>query len=174
MIEIAPNIYYLPGKNKSRFPYCACLYIKGRDKRVLIDAGMGSENMAPVKKLGIDLLILTHCHIDHRLTRTEIADVPVWCHEKEEVFLQDRDHFFTAMGLKRSGLDLNGLFDFAHGMFGIEISHRLTDGDRIDLVPNVPARDTLSPLLLWFEHDVRFDHGCGCGVQSRLNTPNLS
>ncbi|MGB9442609.1 MAG: MBL fold metallo-hydrolase [Desulfobacterales bacterium] len=133
MIEIAPNIYYLPGKNKSRFPYCACLYIKGRDKRVLIDAGMGSENMAPVKKLGIDLLILTHCHIDHRLTRTEIADVPVWCHEKEEVFLQDRDHFFTAMGLTRSGLDLNGLFDFAHGMFGIEIAHRLTDGDRIDL-----------------------------------------
>jgi ribonuclease/clavin/mitogillin len=133
MIEIAPNIYHLPGKNKSRFPYCACLYIKGRDLRVLIDAGMGPENMAPVKKLGIDLLILTHCHIDHRLTRTEILDVPVWCHEKEEIFFQDRDHFFTAMGLKRSSVDLGGLFDFAQGMFGIEIAQRLTDGDRIDL-----------------------------------------
>jgi glyoxylase-like metal-dependent hydrolase (beta-lactamase superfamily II) len=133
MIELKPNIYYLPGENNSRFPYCACLYLKGKDKRVLIDAGMGPKNMAPVKKLGIDLLILTHCHIDHRLTRTEILNVPVWCHEKEEIFFQDREHFFSAMGFKRSGLDLAGLFDFAHGMFGIEIEHGLVDGERIDL-----------------------------------------
>ena len=89
--------------------------------------------MAPVKDLGIDLLILTHCHIDHRLTRMEIADMPVWCHEKEEIYFQNRDYFFTAMGLKRSGLDLNGLFDFAHGMFESEIDHQLTDGERIEL-----------------------------------------
>lgn len=40
MIELKPNIYYLPGENNSRFPYCACLYLKGRDQRVLIDAKM--------------------------------------------------------------------------------------------------------------------------------------
>jgi glyoxylase-like metal-dependent hydrolase (beta-lactamase superfamily II) len=133
MIEIAPNIYYLHGKNKSRFPYCACLYIKGRNLRVLIDAGMGKDNMTPALESGIDVLILSHCHIDHRLTRQLIPEVPVWCHEKEEIYFQDREYFFSAMGLKRSGLDLNGLFDFAHGMFEIEIAHRLTDGDRIDL-----------------------------------------
>ena len=133
MIELAPNIFYIPGENDSRFPYCACLYLRGTKLRVLIDAGMGVENIAPAKKMGIDLLILTHCHIDHRLTRMEIADVPVWCHEKEEVYFQNRDHFFTAMGLKRSGLDLNGLFDFAHGMFETKIDHRLTDGERIEL-----------------------------------------
>ena len=83
--------------------------------------------------MGIDLLILTHCHIDHRLTRNEILDVPVWCHEREAIFLKDREYFFTSMGLKRSGLDLNGLFDFAHGMFETEIDHRLTDGERIEL-----------------------------------------
>lgn len=133
MIEIAPNIHYLPGKNKSRFPYCACLYIKGRNLRVLIDAGMGEDNLAPALASGIDVLILSHCHIDHRLTRQLIPAVPVWCHEKEEICLQDREYFFSVMGLRRSGLDLNGLFDFAHGMFGIEIAHRLTDGERIDM-----------------------------------------
>ncbi len=133
MIELAPNIFYIPGENDSRFPYCACLYLRGTKLRVLIDAGMGAENIAPVKQMGIDLLILTHCHIDHRLTRMEIADVPVWCHEKEEIYFQNRDLFFTAMGLKRSGLDLNGLFDFAHGMFETEIDHRLTHGERIEL-----------------------------------------
>jgi glyoxylase-like metal-dependent hydrolase (beta-lactamase superfamily II) len=133
MIEIAPDIYLIYGKNKSRFPYCACLYIKGRDMRVLIDAGMGAENIAPAIKDGIDVLVLSHCHIDHRLTRRLISEVPVWCHEKEEVYLQDRDFFFAAMGLKRSGLDLDGLFDFAQGSFEIEVAHRLADGNRIDL-----------------------------------------
>ena len=68
MIELAPNIFYIAGKNNSRFPYCACLYLRGKKLRVLIDVGMGAENLAPVMELGIDLLILTHCHIDHRLT----------------------------------------------------------------------------------------------------------
>ncbi len=133
MIEIAPDIHLIPGKNKSRFPYCACLHIKGRDMRVLIDVGMGEENINPAIKAGIDLLILSHCHIDHRLTWRLIPDIPVWCHEKEEVYLQDRDFFFSAMGLTRSGLDLDGLFDFAQGSFEVEITHRLADGDRIDL-----------------------------------------
>jgi glyoxylase-like metal-dependent hydrolase (beta-lactamase superfamily II) len=133
MIELKPNIYYLPGENNSRFPYCACLYLRGKKLRVLIDAGMGAKNLAPAKEMGIDLLILTHCHIDHRLTRKEILDVPVWCHESEAVFFKDREYFFTAMGLKRSGLDLAGLFDFAHGMFDTKIDHQLTDGERIDL-----------------------------------------
>jgi glyoxylase-like metal-dependent hydrolase (beta-lactamase superfamily II) len=94
---------------------------------------MGTENLTPVKQMGIDLLILTHCHIDHRSTRNEIFDVPVWCHETEAIYLKDREHFFTSMGLKRSGLDLNGLFDFAHGMFDTEIDHRLVDGEHIEL-----------------------------------------
>ena len=94
---------------------------------------MGAENLAPVMELGIDVLILTHCHIDHRLTRSEILDVPVWCHEKEQEWFSNRDLFFTDAGFKRSGLDLNGLFDFAKGMFDTEIDHLLTDGERIDI-----------------------------------------
>jgi glyoxylase-like metal-dependent hydrolase (beta-lactamase superfamily II) len=133
MIELAPNIFYITGKNNSRFPYCACLYLRGKKLRVLIDVGMGAENLAPVKEMGIDLLILTHCHIDHRLTRNEILDVPIWCHESEANFLKDREYFYTSMGLKRSGLELSGLFDFAHGVFDTEIDHRLVDGERIEL-----------------------------------------
>ena len=111
----------------------ACLYIKGRKLRVLIDAGMGIKNLAPIKKMGIDLLILTHCHIDHRLTRMEISDVPVWCHESETVYLKNGEYFLTAMGLKRSGLDLSGLIDLTHGIFDIEIEHEIVDGERIEL-----------------------------------------
>jgi glyoxylase-like metal-dependent hydrolase (beta-lactamase superfamily II) len=133
MIEISPDIYLIPGKNKSRFPYCSCLYIKGREMRVLIDAGMGDENIAPAIKSGIDVLLLSHCHLDHRLTRRLIPDVPVWCHEKEAPYFQNRDYFYTVMGLKRSGLDTTALFDFAQGDLHVDIAHQLADGDRIDL-----------------------------------------
>ncbi|MGD9133980.1 MAG: MBL fold metallo-hydrolase [Desulfobacterales bacterium] len=133
MIELFPNIFYIPGKNNSRFPYCACLYLKGRKLRVLIDAGMGASHLAPVQKWGIDILILTHCHIDHRLTRKEIADVPVWCHEADAPYLKDRNLFFEAIGLQRSGLNLAEHLDYTNGMFEIEIDHYLLDQERIEL-----------------------------------------
>jgi glyoxylase-like metal-dependent hydrolase (beta-lactamase superfamily II) len=133
MIELFPNIFYIPGKNNSRFPYCACLYLKGRNLRVLIDAGMGASHLAPVQKWGIDILILTHCHIDHRLTRRAIPDVPVWCHEADAPFLKDRNLFFDAIGLKRSGLDFSAGLNFPHEIFEIEIKNHLVDGQCVDL-----------------------------------------
>ncbi len=133
MIELVPNIFYIPGENNSSFPYCACLYLKGRDMRVLIDVGMGAGHLAPAKKCGIDILILTHCHIDHRLTRKEIAPVPVWCHEAEAPFLNDRNLFYSAIGLNRSSLDLAALPNFPHDIFGIKADQYLVDGQRIDL-----------------------------------------
>jgi glyoxylase-like metal-dependent hydrolase (beta-lactamase superfamily II) len=133
MIELFPNIFYVPGQNNSRYPYCACLYLKGQNMRLLIDAGMGASHLAPLKKQGIDILILTHCHIDHRLTRREIPDVPVWCHEADATFLNDPNLFYTAIGLPRSGLNLAGRLGYTAGMFGIEVSHYLDDKDRIDL-----------------------------------------
>ena len=133
MIELFPNIFYIPGKNNSRFPYCACLYLKGRNLRVLIDAGMGASRLAPVQKGGIDILILTHCHIDHRLTRQQIPDVPVWCHEADAPYLNDRNLFFDAIGLQRSGLNLAEHLDDTNGMFQIEIGHYLIDQERLDL-----------------------------------------
>jgi ribonuclease/clavin/mitogillin len=133
MIELFPNIFYIPGENNSCFPYCACLYLKGRDMRVLIDVGMGAGHLAPAKKMGIDILIITHCHIDHRLTRKEIPDVPVWCHEAEAPFLYDRNNFYNAIGLNRSGLDLAVRPNFPHDIFDIKVDQYLLDGQRIDL-----------------------------------------
>ncbi|MHC4687806.1 MAG: MBL fold metallo-hydrolase [Planctomycetota bacterium] len=133
MIEIAPDVYYITGKNNYRFPYCACLYVRGKNMRVLIDAGMGSSHIQPLKKLGIDVLILSHCHIDHRLTRGEIAGVPVWCHKKEAPYLRDKELFLLATGIRRSGVDLMSLFDSANDLFDVKISRTLVDGEKIDL-----------------------------------------
>ena len=101
--------------------------------RVLIDAGMGSTHIQPMKKLGIDVLILSHCHIDHRLTRKEIAGIPVWCHKKEAPYLRDKALFLSATGITRSGFDLMRLIDSADGLFDVEINRTLVDGEKIDM-----------------------------------------
>ena len=101
--------------------------------RVLIDAGMGAGHLTPLKKWGIDTLILTHCHIDHRLTRKEIPDVPVWCHEAEALFLNDRNFFLDAVGMQRSGVDLSAGFNFSDDMFATRINRYLSDGECLDL-----------------------------------------
>jgi len=133
MLEIAPNIYYLPGKNKSRFPYCACLYLKGRNLRILIDAGMGEENITPALEAGIDVLILSHCHVDHRLTRRLIQDVPVWCHATEIEYLKDRKKFIEGVGFRRGGIKASHLVDSIAGFFDMPIERTLDDGDEVDL-----------------------------------------
>jgi len=83
--------------------------------------------------MGLDVLILTHCHIDHRLTRREIPHIPVWSHGRDEPYLFDKVLFFKTVGFDRSGLDLTRLRVAVNNAFEIVLSRRLADGDRIDL-----------------------------------------
>ncbi|MFB3925798.1 MAG: MBL fold metallo-hydrolase [Syntrophales bacterium] len=131
MLEIAKNIFFVPGDNKSRFPYCTCLYIRGRDMRILIDAGMGKKGMDACRKEGIDVLILTHCHYDHRSSITQILEIPVWCHGEEVPYLEDRELYIRATGMSRSGLDFTQLLKNL-SFPRILVQKRLSDAERID------------------------------------------
>lgn len=133
MIELAKGVYHVAGKNKSRFPYCSCLYLKGKKLRVLIDAGMGADNIPEVMEAGVDVLILSHCHIDHRLTRRLIMDAPVWCHELEVPYLADRQNYFSSIGIFRGGFKEQDLFKSIPNGFDMDVSRTLRDGETLDL-----------------------------------------
>lgn len=132
MIEIAKNIYLIPGANHSRFPYCACLYLQGKDLRLLIDAGMGRTHMEPCLNKGVDLVILSHCHLDHRLTLARFPHLPVWCHEKETRYLEEREHFIEGIGFLRGGPEVKKVFD-GYTIPELTIQKKLVDGQRIEL-----------------------------------------
>lgn len=132
MIEIKKNIYLVPGKNHSRFPYCAGLYLKGKDLCLLIDAGMGKASMEPCLKAGVDVVILSHCHIDHRLTLARSPQIPVWCHETETSYLEDRECFLTGIGLHRGGLSYEELFK-GYQIQEFVIQRKLVNQELIDL-----------------------------------------
>jgi len=131
MIELFPNVYHVPGRNGSRFPYCSCLYLRGGDLRVLIDAGMGAANLNACLDQGIDVLILSHCHIDHRLTRREIPDIPVWCHEQEAPYVQNRQAFMDGAGFSRGGYTVEQVVGPVRA-FEAKVARRLSEGESFD------------------------------------------
>jgi glyoxylase-like metal-dependent hydrolase (beta-lactamase superfamily II) len=131
--ELAPGVYYLRGDNESRFPFSSSLYLKGRDLRVLIDAGLGRAGMAIVREMGVDLLILSHCHLDHRNGRAAIPDVPVWCHGAERPFLEDNRRFMEGIGFIRWGFDGEEWLRTRPPLFQAAVSRELEHGERIDL-----------------------------------------
>ncbi len=110
MIELCRRVFLIPGKNRARFPYCNGLYLRGKKLRVLIDAGMGKSAVRACRREGLDLLILSHCHIDHRLSAASIPEVPVWAHEKEASYLEDLPYFRKAVGFDRGGFNLEKIF----------------------------------------------------------------
>jgi ribonuclease/clavin/mitogillin len=130
--QIQSNLYWVPGANRSQFPYSSGLYLKGKDLRVLIDAGMGPVNMATCLQEGIDLIILSHCHLDHRLTLSLFPDLPLWCHTIEAAYLEKKECFLEGTGLKRGGLDMEKLYS---GVVIQEFSIRrkLLDGEVLSL-----------------------------------------
>jgi ribonuclease/clavin/mitogillin len=133
MQELFPNIFYIPGANHSSFPYSAGLYLAGRDQRVLIDAGMGPDALAPVKARGVDLLILSHTHLDHHLTKSELPAVPIWCHQAEADLLSDFQAFLRATGMDQSDYNPFQVRNFLPADFEGQVSRRLIGDERLDL-----------------------------------------
>jgi glyoxylase-like metal-dependent hydrolase (beta-lactamase superfamily II) len=81
MMQITKNIYLITGRNKGRFPFCNCIYIKD-DVNVLIDSAAGKENLAPVIDK-IDILINTHYHPDHIRGNGLFPKARILCHEAD-------------------------------------------------------------------------------------------
>lgn len=132
MLEVQKNIYMVLGENKARFPHCNGLYLKGKELRVLVDAGMGNREIGACLSEGIDILILSHCHYDHRSTIRLIPDIPIWCHEAEAPFVEDSYNYYEGMGITRSGIDLVEL-QRSRPFRKIQISRGLHDREMLDL-----------------------------------------
>ena len=131
MKEIKPGIFLIPGENKSLFPFCNCLYLKGKKLRVLVDAGMGHGRMKACLDQGIDILILTHCHFDHRSSISLIPEIPVWCHVDEVPYFQDRTAYLKGTGFLQSGLV--DLMLERHPFPDLPIAKHLSHGEEINL-----------------------------------------
>lgn len=132
MIELHRRVFLVPGKNGARFPYCNGLYLRGKKLRVLIDAGMGKSAVRACRREGLDLLILSHCHLDHRLSAGSIPEVPVWAHEKEASYLEDQHYFVKSVGFDRGGFNVEKIFPGLQVPL-IRVQKKIEAAERLDL-----------------------------------------
>lgn len=98
MQEIAPGLFFIPGKNKARFPYSNSLYVPDR-QRGLVDTGAGAENLSPLAREGVDLLINTHYHTDHTAQNRLFPGATIYAHTLDAEAIRSQAVFSAYTGL---------------------------------------------------------------------------
>lgn len=134
VVELAPGLYVIAGRNKSRFPFCNAFLITGTET-VLIDTGIGYKKLKALdEQCHIDRVIISHPHPDHisgfDLLRDRILMLP------EETPAGVDDLF--KLGRRFTGTEENGRMwaDFARNILNLEPLRepdgRFGDGEVLD------------------------------------------
>ena len=65
VVEVADNLYLVPGANKGRFPFSHSILATG-ERNVLFDTGSGGQALEELKAdFPVDLVVNSHTHPDH-------------------------------------------------------------------------------------------------------------
>lgn len=150
----------------------ACYLVCGKDKTCLIDTGMGCGSLKEYiennlnKK--VDLVILTHGHLDHCGGVAEFVDVPIYMNQNDKHLadcfnlVESRYEIFRSQGIDISMMQPN--IDFS-------ITKDLKDKDEFNL-GGITLQAIYTPghtkgmtmILIKEERTILFGDGCGVGV----------
>lgn len=150
----------------------ACYLVCGKDKTCLIDTGMGCGSLKEYiennlnKK--VDLVILTHGHLDHCGGVAEFVDVPIYMNQNDRHLadcfnlVESRYEIFRSQGIDISMMQPN--IDFS-------ITKDLKDKDEFNL-GGITLQAIYTPghtkgmtmILIKEERTILFGDGCGVGV----------
>ncbi len=80
MIEIADRIFYIKGENGGRYPDCHGLLVRD-DTSAIIDPACREDLMRELADAGVDIVLNTHYHEDHRIYNYYFEDAKLLVHE---------------------------------------------------------------------------------------------
>ncbi|RJP83928.1 MAG: MBL fold metallo-hydrolase [Desulfobacteraceae bacterium] len=134
VVELAPDLYLISGKNKARFPYCNAFLITGSET-VLIDTGVGVVRLKELdESLRIDKMIISHPHPDHISGFKVLKDRTLLLPVETPDSVNDLVH----LGTRFMGTPENGAIwaEFARNSLGLvplrDPDGRFGDGDILD------------------------------------------
>ncbi|MBM4341650.1 MAG: MBL fold metallo-hydrolase [Deltaproteobacteria bacterium] len=85
-------IWFIPGENKGKYPFCHSVYIEGAG--VLIDPASDRERLLKLRKdHGVKMVWLSHAHEDHLMHLDLFDDLPLWISDKESALLSSLETF---------------------------------------------------------------------------------
>lgn len=91
-------IWFIPGKNGGRYPFCHSLYIKGPG--ILIDPASDRERLIQLRHdPGVKMVWLSHAHEDHFTHLDLFDDLPLWISEKDASPLKSIEDFLDWYGI---------------------------------------------------------------------------
>ena len=91
-------VWFIPGKNRGKYPFCHSLYIEGAG--VLIDPASDRERLLQLRQdQGVKMVWLSHAHEDHFMHLDLFDDLPLWISEKDASSLSSLEMFLDAYGI---------------------------------------------------------------------------
>lgn len=75
--EVRDGIFLVQGEKEGRFPYSNSFLLRGGTRTILFDAGCGQSVLASLlEEVKVDLLVLSHTHVDHYSSINLLEGVP--------------------------------------------------------------------------------------------------
>ena len=92
-------IWFIPGDNKGRYPFCHSIYIEGPG--ILIDPASNRKRLLELKKdPGVNTIWLSHWHEDHFMHLDLFDDLPLMISKEDAVRLSDIEKFLDGYGIE--------------------------------------------------------------------------
>jgi glyoxylase-like metal-dependent hydrolase (beta-lactamase superfamily II) len=90
-------VWFIPGENRGKYPYCHSIYIEGA--KVLIDPASDRKRLVELRENpGVKEIWLSHWHEDHLMHLDLFDDLPLCISELDAPPLSDVDLFIDSYG----------------------------------------------------------------------------
>lgn len=129
IVPLSKNIYVLKAPNRSRYPYCNCLFIND-DIKAVIDNSCGKENLDFLMRENLNVIINSHFHEDHVLNNPSFPKAEIWAHRLDAPAIRALDvmqeyYGFKNLEEKQLGLSYLEAIGYQESM----VDRELEDGD---------------------------------------------
>lgn len=96
------RIWFIPGVNSGRYPYCHSVYVEGAG--ILIDPASDRHRLIDLRSNpGVRSVWLSHWHEDHLMHLDLFDDLPLWISKPDTSPLADIEAFLDAYGMDDEG-----------------------------------------------------------------------
>lgn len=135
LVEIADRIFYIEGENKGRYPDCHGLLVRD-DTTVIIDPACREDLMREIASNGgVDIVLNTHYHEDHRVYNYVFEGAKLLVHELDAHGYGDVEDFIGDFAVVKSPQIKQVWEAFLHETCKYrpyEVDETFTDGHEMD------------------------------------------
>ncbi len=91
-------VWFIPGKNSGKYPFCHSIYIEGAC--ILIDPASDRKRLVKIREdHGVEAVWLSHWHEDHLMHLDLFDELPLYISDKDAAPLSDLELFLDAYGM---------------------------------------------------------------------------